>query len=165
MPGNKGPDYNMPNVVESLAGLHISRINCLVSKDDCMDTLTTYTLFENIRSQAKIDSKCSERISDTNPNENYECFDSYCLFDIQQDPCEYQNIAKNNQQALNMTIDILEQFKKELIKQNIPKIDPKADPLNFDGYWETWMEHNSSDSPIGHTYVLILMCLFYYVLI
>ncbi|VVC41236.1 Alkaline-phosphatase-like, core domain,Alkaline phosphatase-like, alpha/beta/alpha,Sulfatase, N- [Cinara cedri] len=161
-PGNLGPDYNMPNVAESLAGLHLSRINCLVSKEDCMDTLTTYTLFENVRSQAKVDTKCTERISDYNPNKHYECFDSYCLFDIQQDPCEYRNIAKTNQQALNMTIDMLEQFKKEMIKQVNPEIDPKANPSYFDGYWETWMEHSGSNYLIVNTYLTLFMSLLYF---
>lgn len=126
-----------------------------------MDTLTTYSLYENVRSQAKIYTECTERISDSNPNEHYECFDSYCLFDIQQDPCEYKNMAKTNQQVLNMTIDILEQFKKEMIKQVIPNIDPKADPRYFDGYWDTWMEHSNSESIVGHTYVILLMCLYH----
>lgn len=133
----------MTEIAESLAGSCLSKINCLVSKADCMDTLTTYDLFYNIRSQAKIDGKCTERISDPDPNARYECFNSHCLFDIQQDPCEYQNIANRNQEALGMAIDMLEQFKKEMIMQNYPQIDPKADPRFFDGYWDTWMEKSS----------------------
>lgn len=149
-PGNRGPDYNMTDVVESLAGSRLSKMNCLVSKEDCMDTLTTYDVFYNVRSRAKIDSKCTERISHTNPDENYECFDDYCLFDLQQDPCEFRNVAKQNQHTFNMTIGILEQFKKELIKQNDTILNFKADPRYFDGYWETWMDSSGSDSSQGH---------------
>lgn len=157
-PGDKGPDYNMPDVVDSIAGSRLSRINCLLSKEDCMDTLTTYELFYNVRSQAKIDGKCTERISQSNPDEHYECFDDYCLFDIQQDPCEYRNVAKQNQQAFNATIGMLEQFKKELIKQNESIVNHNADPRYFDGYWETWMDSSSgSDSPDGHTRLIIYL--------
>lgn len=161
-PGNIGPDYNMTNVMESPAGSHLSKINCLVSKEDCLDTFATYDLFYSIRSQAKIDNKCSERISNPNPNNNYECFDNYCLFDIQQDPCEYQNIAKQNQQALNLTILVLEQYKKSMIKQNIVDIDPNADPSHYDGYWDTWMERSTSDSSKQHTCIIIIMSFLYF---
>lgn len=157
IPGDKGPDYEMPAVVESLAGSCLSKINCVVSKEDCMDTLTTYDVFYNVRSQAKNNYKCFERISDSDPNKHYECFDDYCLFDVQNDPCEYRNVAKQNQQILNITIDMLEQFKTELIKQYYPKVDPNGNPSYFDGYWDTWMEHSAS-SPKANTSLTILWC-------
>lgn len=165
-PGDKGPDYEMSAVVESHAGSCLSKINCLVSKEDCMNTLTTYDVFYSVRSQAKIDNKCFERIADPDPNKNYECFDDYCLFDIQHDPCEYRNVAKQNQQILNITIDMLEQFKMELIKQYYPDTDPNGNPNNFDGYWDTWMERNAS-SPKMNTNIMILLCfpLVYYIFI
>ncbi|XP_060839029.1 arylsulfatase B-like [Rhopalosiphum padi] len=169
-PGNIGPDYNMNAVAESPAGSRLSKINCLISKTDCMDMLTTYDLFYNIRSQAKIDGKCTERITDPDPNGHYECFDSPCLFDIQRDPCEYQNIASRYPEALNMTIDMLLQFKKELMMQNYQEIDPEADPRFFDGYWDTWME--KSDGSISfrgrlHSRVILIsmMCFYYYFII
>lgn len=162
----------MTAVAESLAGTHLSKINCLVSKVDCMDTLTTYDLFYNVRSQAKIDGKCTERISDPDPNARYECFDSPCLFDIQLDPCEYQNIASRNQEALDMTLDMLEQLKNEMTMQNYPEIDPKADPKFFDGYWDTWLEKSACGSiSFGdklHLRVIIIIsttCFYYYLMI
>lgn len=152
----------MTDVVESPTGSHLSKINCLVSKEDCLDTFSSYDLFYSVRSLAKINNKCSERITDPNPNNNYECFDSYCLFDIQEDPCEYQNVAKQNQQALNLTILVLEQYKKKVINQNIVDIDPNADPKQFDGYWDNWMERGSSDSPKKHTCIIILTSFLYF---
>lgn len=133
-----------------------------MSKDDCMNTLSTYNLFFSIRSQAKIDDKCYDRINSPDPNEHYECFDEYCLFDLQQDPCEYKNIGKQNQQALNMTIDMLNQFKKELVRQNEINVDPNANPSHFDGYWDTWLEGNDSGALKESKYVLIFVFCFYY---
>lgn len=162
-PGNQGPEYNMPNVVDSVAGSRLSKINCLLSKENCMNTLTTYELFYNIRSQAKIDNKCPERISSADPNANYECFDNYCLFDVLQDPCEFKNIAKNNQQAFNMTMDMLEQFKSEMIMQIYPTVDPNSNPRFFGGYWDTWMEPSAgSDLSKVHTCILILTGVLYF---
>jgi len=129
-----------------------------------MDTLTAYDLFYSIRSRAKIDDgKCAERVANANPDERpYECFDDYCLFDVQQDPCEYRNVAEQNRQALAMTVDMLEQFKTEMIEQIIPKIDPNADPRLFDGYWETWMELGNGADPLTSGYsacaMIIVAC-------
>lgn len=169
-PGNVGPDYNMTAVAESLAGSRLSKINCLVSKADCMDTLTTYDLFYNVRSQAKVDGKCSERISDPDPNARFECFDSPCLFDIQRDPCEYHNIASRNPEVLNITVDMLGQFKNEMTMQNYPQTDPEADPRFFDGYWDTWLEKSGGSISFNgslHTRVIIILtaCFYYYFII
>lgn len=106
-----------------------------------MNSSTACNLFHNVRIQAKIsENTCSERISHHDPNEFYDCFDSYCLFNIHRDPCEFQNIATHNRQILNMTIDMLEQFKTEIVKQQQSTIDPNADPRHFNGYWDTWMD-------------------------
>ncbi|XP_025421961.1 arylsulfatase B-like isoform X2 [Sipha flava] len=143
-PGNKGPDYNMSNVVNSLAGSHLSKINCMVSKKDCTDAMTTRNLFYNVRSQATIINKCTERISHLNPkDEHYECFDGYCLFNVYQDPCEYRNVGIQHEDILNTTIYMLDRFRKELVKQSSPSIDLNSDPHNYDGYWETWLEPKS----------------------
>lgn len=117
-----------------------------------MDTSTARDLFYNVRSKAKIDRKCADRISDPRPNENYECFDGHCLFDIQNDPCEYRNVRKENQEILDEMIDILERFKKNMTKQNRQDCDPDADPLRFDGYWDSWMEFNGSASSYASIY-------------
>ncbi|VVC28693.1 Alkaline-phosphatase-like, core domain,Alkaline phosphatase-like, alpha/beta/alpha,Sulfatase, N- [Cinara cedri] len=142
--GNNGPDYNMSNVVESVAGSHLSKLNCILSKEDCMNTSTSYDLFYKLRSRANIVNQCSERISNPDPNEHYECFDDYCLFDIRRDPCEYRNVVKQNQEALNMTVFMLEQFENELVNQTLLTVDPNADPRYFGGYWETWMSYNTN---------------------
>jgi len=160
----------MTAVAESLAGSRLSKTNCLVSKADCMDTLTTYDLFYNVRSQAKVDGKCSERISDPDPNARFECFDSPCLFDIQRDPCEYHNIASRNPEVLNMTVDMLGQFKNEMTMQNYPQTDPEADPRFFDGYWDTWLEKSGGSISFNgslHTRVIIILtaCFYYYFII
>jgi len=97
-------------------------------------------VFNVARSMAKVDGKtCPERVS--NPDQQYECFDGYCLFDILQDPCEYRNLAKQNPQTLEVTIHMLERFKREITKQATNLIiDPDADPRRFSGYWEPWLE-------------------------
>lgn len=125
----------------SAAGLHLSNINCLTG-DGCMNTSTSRDVFYVARSRAKVDGQtCPERVSDTDPDQRYECFDGYCLFDTLQDPCEYRNVAKQNPQTLAQTIGMLEQFKNEMTMQAPkPITDPDADPRRFTGYWEPWLE-------------------------
>lgn len=107
-----------------------------------MDMCTTGNLFYEIRSQARIDVEklCPERISNANPDYGYECFNGYCLFDIQSDPCEYRNLARENIQILNTMINMLDRYKNVLVKQNRSGIDPDANPSRFNGYWETWLD-------------------------
>lgn len=106
-----------------------------------MNSITACNLFHKIRIQAKIaENACSERISNHDPNESYDCFDNYCLFNIHRDPCEFQNVGIHNGQVLNMTINMLEQFKTDIVKQNHTKVDLKADPRHFNGYWDTWLD-------------------------
>jgi len=166
-PGDKGPDYDMVGAVDGPAGSRLSKINCLASKEDCMDAVTAHDLFYNVRSRAKINGdKCAERISRAaDPDERYECFDNYCLFDVQRDPCEYRNVAKQNGQALAMMVDMLEQYKTEMIRQNIPRVDPNADPRLYDGYWDTWMERGTGVDTFrgGHharVTMIIIACVF-----
>ncbi|XP_060859382.1 arylsulfatase B-like isoform X1 [Metopolophium dirhodum] len=140
-PGNAGPKYNMSGVVASAVGKCLSEINCL-TQDGCMNASTARDVFYVARSLAKVDGQiCPERVSNSNPDQQYECFDGYCLFDILQDPCEYRNVAKQNPQTLNATIHMLERFKKEITMQTpFPIVDPDADPRRFAGYWEPWLE-------------------------
>ncbi|XP_050430569.1 arylsulfatase B-like isoform X2 [Adelges cooleyi] len=157
-PGDTGPDYNMQSVASSIAGSRLSKVNCRLNKEDCMDSITTYQLFYSIRSQARVHDKCSERIS--KPSEHYECFNGYCLFDLENDPCEYKNVAKQHPQVLNMTLDMMNEFKKELVKQNRPGIDPNSDPRKFNGYWETWLDHDETSDNASNSPMIILITVF-----
>lgn len=140
-PGNEGPEYNMSGVVASAVGSRLSEINCLAG-DGCINSSTAPDMFYVVRSQAKVDGQtCPERVSNPKPDQRYECFDGYCLFDTLQDPCEYRNVAEQNPQTLEVTIQMLERFKREMTKQPpTPITDPDADPLRFAGYWDNWLE-------------------------
>lgn len=74
----------------------------------------------------------------------YECFDGYCLFDVHSDPCEYRNVARQNEQVLNMTVALLLQYRREIVRHVYPDVDPNADPTRTDGYWDTWLERGAS---------------------
>ncbi|XP_050061914.1 arylsulfatase B-like isoform X2 [Aphis gossypii] len=140
-PGNVGPEYDMSGIMGSAVGLHLSKINCLTG-DVCMNTSAARDVFYVSRSRAKVDGQtCPERVSNLDPDQQYECFDGYCLFDTVQDPCEYRNVAEQNPQMLDQMIDMLKQFKGEM-KMQAPKriTDPDANPSRFSGYWEPWLE-------------------------
>lgn len=157
-PGDTGPDYNMDGVMASSVGSRLSKINCKITKEECMDFVTSSQLFYNIRSQSRVHDRCSERIQ--NPSEHYECFDNYCLFDIENDPCEYTNVAKKHPQLLSMFLDMMSQFRTETIKQKRPDIDSKSDPKNFNGYWETWVDYGGSTENKSNLPVFVLGTLF-----
>lgn len=131
----------MSGVMASVVGSRLLEINCLTTGSGCMNASSAREVFFNVRSRAKVDGwTCPERVSHPDPNRWYECFDKYCLFDTIKDPCEFRNVAKQNPQILDATIDMLKQFKREMMSPDVPKKDPDADPRRFDGYWEPWLE-------------------------
>lgn len=63
-----------------------------------------------------------------------------CLFDVENDPCEYVNQAKNNPNVLNQMLQWLEEFKQTMVHPRNKPMDPKANPNNFGGVWSPWMD-------------------------
>ncbi|CAH3038820.1 unnamed protein product [Porites evermanni] len=63
-----------------------------------------------------------------------------CLFDVENDPCEYVNQAKNNPDVLNRMLQWLEEFKNTMVPPRNKPVDPKANPNNFGGVWSPWMD-------------------------
>lgn len=74
-----------------------------------------------------IKNKCS-------PNE------SPCLFNLQEDPCERNNLALENPNIVKSLEEIIEKYRKTAIKpRNIPR-DPNADPAKYNNTWTNWMD-------------------------
>lgn len=131
----------MASVMDSPVGSRLAAVNCMVSTEDCVDAPTTRAVFYGVRARAGIgNGTCVDRVSSARPDEPYECFDDYCLFDVHQDPCEYRNVAAQHRDTLNAALDVLNRLRGETVPQYRPDVDPGADPRLFDGYWDTWME-------------------------
>ena len=63
-----------------------------------------------------------------------------CLFDVEDDPCEYVNRANSNPDLVNQMLQELEKFKQTMVPPRNKPFDPRANPDNFGGVWSPWMD-------------------------
>ncbi|KAK6644627.1 hypothetical protein RUM43_000895 [Polyplax serrata] len=68
----------------------------------------------------------------------------YCLFDILNDPCELRPVR--NDEILNMGVKIIEEIKRNLVRQRLTVVDPESNPAYFDGVWVPWDYNNNANS-------------------
>ncbi|KAL1455069.1 hypothetical protein WDU94_009189 [Cyamophila willieti] len=113
-----------------------SKTNLILAKYQSYDDFTlTSNLVDQLRTKARID--CVERAPvETN------CMDKYCLYNIIQDPCEYQNKANENPEMVEQLKTLLDRYKrdKENITVQIFSFEEIANPIYWHGYWSPWKE-------------------------
>lgn len=67
------------------------------------------------------------------------CIDG-CLFDLKNDPCETNNIINRYPKIAEILFKQIDKFYTEMIPQKIPVVDLRANPLNYNGTWCTWLD-------------------------
>lgn len=72
--------------------------------------------------------------------------DGPCLFNIEEDPCEYVNQAKNEKAVLASMLHWLEQYKETMVSPRNQPVDPKANPDKFGGVWSPWMDEENAEN-------------------
>merc|ERR1719229_1985899 len=66
-----------------------------------------------------------------------------CLFDIETDPCEYNNIAKEKEEIYQKMLDLLIAANQSQVEPLYVSTDADykgADPKNHGGFWSPWMD-------------------------
>ncbi|XP_067036549.1 arylsulfatase B-like [Acropora muricata] len=63
-----------------------------------------------------------------------------CLFNMDNDPCEYKNIADQFPLKVQELKERLNYYRSTALPVQYPMISPKADPKNFDKFWSPWEE-------------------------
>lgn len=80
----------------------------------------------------KID--CSNQIkTDCNPVKDP------CLFNIELDPCEFNNIASTHQDIVNSMLTRLNEMRKTAVPPVNRPGDPLSAPIHHEGYWTWWL--------------------------
>lgn len=64
--------------------------------------------------------------------------DGPCLFDIENDPCEYVNLASKYEDILEQMLAKLEGYRKSSVPPRNKPEDPKANPKYHGGAWVAW---------------------------
>lgn len=65
-----------------------------------------------------------------------------CLFDLDVDPCEMNNLAESNPRKLEEITSDLLKYIAETKPTRRKLSDPRSDPANFNGVWSTWQENS-----------------------
>lgn len=103
-------------------------------------------LFDQIRQKANIEGSCKERINAGLAPPVEQCKD-YLLFNLERDPCEFQNIKARAPSIVKYMKRRLDYFESQSIPiQTFPN-DPNANPDRFGGYWTWWLDF--SENPNG----------------
>lgn len=58
-----------------------------------------------------------------------------CLFDIDADPCELNNLARAHPDILNNILNEINNLRKTAVPPNNTPLDPRGDPKNFNYVW------------------------------
>lgn len=62
-----------------------------------------------------------------------------CLFDIHNDPCEFNNIAEKHPDIVHKLFQLKADYDKHYAKPENKPSDPKSDPRKHGGFWQPWI--------------------------
>ncbi|XP_078346473.1 arylsulfatase B-like isoform X1 [Oculina patagonica] len=74
------------------------------------------------------------------PIEPAECREKPCLFNIEEDPCEYYNVAEIYPDVMEKLLSVLEKYKGTMVPPRNKPIDKAADPNAHGGVWTPWCD-------------------------
>lgn len=66
--------------------------------------------------------------------------DKVCLFNITNDPCEYNNLAKELPEVVNQIMQAVDYNNKTAVKPGNVPADPKSNPALNGYYWGPWID-------------------------
>lgn len=58
-----------------------------------------------------------------------------CLFDIENDPCELNNVAQTYPSILEALLKELDKYKQSALPPSNTPLDPKGDPAHWNYVW------------------------------
>ena len=65
---------------------------------------------------------------------------TYCLFDIENDPCEGKNIISSNQQVAEYLKSKLKSYRTEMVPQTNKPVSPISNPKFYNNTWVSWLD-------------------------
>lgn len=68
-----------------------------------------------------------------------------CLYDLETDPCEFENKAAENPEVVTKLRNRLTYYENITMSQQRPIADVNADPSRWGGYWSPWLDESSSN--------------------
>jgi len=72
--------------------------------------------------------------------------DGPCLFNIEEDPCEYYNLALIETNTLDFMLGMLEAHKTTMVPIRNKPYDENADPKYHEGVWTAWCDEKPNEN-------------------
>ncbi|XP_066603651.1 arylsulfatase B-like [Prorops nasuta] len=119
------PPYDYSRVFGSASALAIAQVSSSSPNKLNRDQIT------RLREESMV--VCQRR-----PDTYADCSDS-CLFDIFNDPCEYEDLSSNYPETVEKLERFLQDYDRFLIKQAPPFTDPLSFPERSNGTWMPWL--------------------------
>ena len=117
--------YNYQNVLNSSTSLHIESIGHPVPNTAKM---------ANLRQSANVQCHRNGNESSCKP------LNEVCLFNINDDPCEYNNVASKYPDLVKIMQIRLEKYKATAVPPENKPADPRANPKYFNNTWTNWWD-------------------------
>lgn len=129
----------------------VTSVKCMTQNDCDINVIKEYLLKK--RAMATLDKRCEKRIADQDKLKDQSFIISTCdnssdhqflLYDLSQDPCEYNNLAGSSPDLVKLLKSRLDYFESITLPQIRRPNDERADPKNFNGYWSPWLDSEKS---------------------
>lgn len=125
--------YNISAILESRSG----RALISVANAIFLPWATEYEI-KTRRYQATI--RCDTSTWDERVSSNVDCRSSPCLFNLETDPCERNNLAKIYPIITSQLYDVLKFHRTSLVPQINQPVDAlRANPKLWNYTWSTWV--------------------------
>uniref|UniRef100_A0A7M5VG10 Sulfatase N-terminal domain-containing protein n=1 Tax=Clytia hemisphaerica TaxID=252671 RepID=A0A7M5VG10_9CNID len=77
------------------------------------------------------------------PDKTTHCNETHCLFNLQSDPCEYNDVSSQYPEIYQQMKNKLENYKKGMVQSRKKPGDKTADPRLHGGVWMPWKDITS----------------------
>ncbi|KAG8183894.1 hypothetical protein JTE90_002463 [Oedothorax gibbosus] len=68
-----------------------------------------------------------------------------CLFNVEEDPCEFYNLADAKPEILTKLLKRLSQYNETAVPPGNKPLDPRSNPKYYNYHWVNWMDYNQDD--------------------
>ncbi|XP_041472301.1 arylsulfatase I-like isoform X1 [Lytechinus variegatus] len=90
-----------------------------------------------------------------NASTNCDPFQQPCLYNINEDPCEFYNIADENQDIVDILMMRIEEYRETMVPIRNKKPDPLSNPKYHDNCWVPWRNDTDSTPDQGLNYNIL----------
>jgi hypothetical protein len=129
--GSPNPPYNDTGVITS----PVSKALLALNVNNSAAELQLREKIGSIRLNATVVCKGSGRHYIGGPY----CY-SCCLFDLEEDPCETNNLISTHPNITESLMKKLQQFRKEMVPELTKRPDLASNPLFFNNTWVCWLD-------------------------